>query len=70
MKPATLVNVVLAINTVGLLGYLSWLALRDEKIFYAQDGVLFLLPCVPFLFVYAYLAHARRRAREEAEENS
>lgn len=70
MKPATLINVVLIINSVGLLGYLGWLALRDEKIFYAQDGVLFLLPCVPFLFVFAYLGHARRRAREEAEENS
>lgn len=70
MRPATLVNLVLAINTLGFLGYLGWLAVRDDKIFYAQDGVLYLLPCIPFIFVFAYLVHARRRAREEAEENS
>ena len=70
MRPATLVNLVLAINTLGFLGYLGWQAMRDDKIFYAQDGVLYLLPCIPFIFVFAYLVHARRRAREEAEENS
>ena len=70
MRPATLVNLVLAINTLGFLGYLGWQAMRDDKIFYVQDGVLYLLPCIPFIFVFAYLVHARRRAREEAEENS
>lgn len=70
MKLGALSLFVLAVNTVGFLGYLSWLALRDDKIFYAQDGVLMLLPCIPFIFVYAYFGHARRRAREEAEENS
>lgn len=70
MKSATLAGVVLGLNTLGFLGYLTWLAVRDDQIFYAQDGVLLLLPCIPFIFVYAYFGHARRRAREEAEENS
>ena len=70
MKPSFLINLVLAINTLGFLGYLTWLAVRDDRIFYAQDGVLYLLPCIPFIFIFAYLVHARRRAREEAEENS
>jgi hypothetical protein len=70
MKPATLTHLVLFINSLGFLGYLGWLALRDDKIFYAQEGVFYLLPCVPFLFIFAYFGHAKRRAREEAEENS
>jgi hypothetical protein len=70
MKPAILLNLVLAINSLGFLGYLTWLAVRDDRIFYAQDGVLYLLPCIPFIFIFAYLVHAKRRAREEAEENT
>ena len=70
MKSARLVQLVLLINALGFLGYLVWLAVRNDKIFYAQDGILYLLPCVPFIFVFAYLGHAKRRAREEAEEDS
>ena len=65
-----LLRVVLAVNTAGFAAYLGWLAWRDDRILYAQDGILYVLPCVPFLFVFAYVVHARRRAREEAEENS
>lgn len=70
MKARALFYLVWWVNTIGFVGYLTWLAVRDDRIFYAQDGVLYLLPCIPFIFVYAYLAHAKRRAREEAEENS
>lgn len=70
MKTSALVRVVLAVNTLGLLGYLVWLAVRDEKIFYAQDGILYLLPCIPFIFVFAFVVNARRRDRESAEEES
>ena len=71
MTPARLLaRLVLAVNAAGFLGYLAWLALREDRILYAQDGILYVLPCVPFLFVFAFFAHAHRRAREEAEENS
>ena len=70
MKRAPLVRAVLVVNSAGFLAYLAWLTLREEKIFYAQDGVFYLLPCIPFIFVYAFLAHARRRDREGAEENT
>jgi hypothetical protein len=70
MKAGLLIQLVLVVNTAGFLGYLIWLAVRDDRIFYAQDGVVYLLPCLPFIFVYAYLVHAKRRAREEAEENT
>lgn len=46
---------ILALNTLGLLGYLFWLVFRSRKIMYSQDGVLYLLPCVVFFFVFAYL---------------
>ena len=47
--------IVLALNTIGLIGYLFWLVFQSRKIFYSQDGVLYLLPCVVFFFVFAYL---------------
>lgn len=65
-----LARIVLAVNAAGFLGYLAWLALREDRILYAQDGILYVLPCVPFLFIFAYFVHAHRRAREEAEENA
>jgi hypothetical protein len=50
---------VLALNTAGFLGYLLWLVFKGHRIFYAQDGVLYLLPCLPFFFVYLYLLRRR-----------
>ncbi|HMO52286.1 MAG TPA: hypothetical protein PKE26_13960 [Kiritimatiellia bacterium] len=46
---------ILALNTIGLLGYLLWLVLGHQRILYTQAGVLFLLPCLPFFFVYFFL---------------
>lgn len=66
-----LLNVVLVVNCAGFFGYLAWLAVRDDRILYAQDGILYVLPCVPFLFVFACISHARRRARDaEAGEET
>lgn len=46
---------ILTVNTVGFLAYLAWLIGGSERIFYTQDGVLYLLPCLPFFFVFAFL---------------
>jgi len=57
-------GVVLALNTAGLLAYLFWLVFRSRRIMYAQDGVLYLLPCVAFFFVFAYLLRRRPGSSE------
>ncbi len=58
---------VFAINTAGFLVYLAWLMSGSQRIFYTQDGVLYLLPCLPFFFVYAFLL-GRRRGPSETED--
>ncbi len=46
---------VIVINSIGLLGFLTWLIFSHERIFYTQDGVLFFLPVIPFFFVYFFV---------------
>lgn len=46
---------VLWVNSAGFAAYLFWLVFRARRIFYTQDGVLYLLPCLPFFFVYLFL---------------
>lgn len=54
--PKALSYTVWTLNTVGVLLYGVWLVMLDEqRMFYAQDGVFFLLPCIPFFFVYMLL---------------
>ena len=46
----------LLLNTLGFLFYLVWLSTLDARAtLRSQDGILFYLPCVPFLFVYMLL---------------
>lgn len=52
MKRASGHNAVLVLNTVGLGVYLVWMSQLDPRVLYAQDGVVYFLPLVPFLFVY------------------
>lgn len=52
---------IVTVNTIGLAIYLLWLAWARRPIFYTQDGILYLLPCVPFFFVYALLFASRRK---------
>ncbi len=40
------------LNTLGFLGYLYWLVFRAGSFMYSQEGVLYLLPCLPFFFIY------------------
>lgn len=59
---------VFLVNTVGFVVYLAWLMTGSRRIFYTQDGVLYLLPCLPFFFVYAFLFGRRRSAAGETED--
>jgi Ca2+/Na+ antiporter len=57
----------LAGDGAGLVIYLFWLATRGERLFYHADGVIYLLPCILFLFVFLYLRHGEPR-KEEPED--
>lgn len=48
-------SLILLLNSVGLLGYFGWLIFGGQRILYTQAGVMFLLPCLPFFFVYFFL---------------
>lgn len=50
-----LTRALLALNALGLLLYLYWLATGSEHLFRTADGVVQLLPCLFFLFVFIYL---------------
>ncbi len=56
------------LNTLGFIAYLAWLAGSHERILTEREGVIFLLPCVAFIFVFVFLRSARRRDAEAAEE--
>jgi hypothetical protein len=56
---------VLVINTLGLLLYLGWLVFSHERIFYTQEGVLFILPCLPFFFVFVFLTRGGKPPPED-----
>ena len=44
---------VLILNTLGVVFYLVWLSTFDApETLRSQDGIIFYIPCVPFLFVY------------------
>lgn len=64
--------IVWGVNTLGFIAYLVWLATSHERIMNSREGVVFLLPCVAFLFVFASLRSARHREMEaetDAKEN-
>jgi hypothetical protein len=60
--PRRLRVVVLALNTLGFAGYLYWLVARARHFMYAQEGVLYVLPCLLFVFVYLALYRIGRDA--------
>ncbi len=57
--------IIFMLNTLGFVGYLMWLVSGHQRIFYTQEGVLYLLPCLPFFFVYVFL---HRKSQPEDEE--
>jgi hypothetical protein len=50
------------LNTLGFIFYLVWLSTLDARqTLRSQDGILFYLPCVPFLFVYMLLVPSKSK---------
>ncbi len=48
------------LNTLGFIFYLVWLSTLDARAtLRSQDGIIFYLPCVPFLFVYMLLINPK-----------
>lgn len=62
-------TIVVILNTIGFIGYLVWLVTSSDRIFYTQDGVLFLLPCVPFFFVYLFVFHKKHAEADEEDDD-
>jgi hypothetical protein len=51
---------VLILNTLGFLFYLVWLAqFNTGETMRSSDGIIFYIPCVPFLFVFMLLANPK-----------
>lgn len=57
---------VFGVNAVGFAGFLAWLAsMSDRQILREQDGILYFLPCVPFLFVFVLLLEPKKKPEEK-----
>lgn len=78
--------VILILNSLGFALFLAWLvSLREQPIMREQEGILYFLPALPFLFVYLMMmprkktppqeekpsdsADASRTQRADAEKN-
>ncbi len=46
---------ILWVDGLGLAAYFFWLSRQGGKIFYHTDGVFYLLPCLPLIFIFAYV---------------
>ena len=51
---------VLILNTLGFVFYLVWLTQFDtSETLRSSDGIIFYIPCVPFLFVFMLLSNPK-----------
>lgn len=58
---------ILVLNSLGFALFLAWLvSLREEPIMREQEGILYFLPCLPFLFVYLMMM-PRKKVEKKAE---
>ncbi len=59
---------VLALNTAGFALFLVWMvSLRDRAILREQDGILYFMPCLPFLFVYLLMMPPKETGKKGEE---
>jgi hypothetical protein len=59
---------VLALNTAGFALFLVWMvSLRDRAILREQDGILYFMPCLPFLFVYLLMMPPKETGKKDGE---
>jgi hypothetical protein len=60
---------VLGLNTAGFALFLVWMvSLRDRAILREQDGILYFMPCLPFLFVYLLMMPPKETGKKKPEE--
>jgi hypothetical protein len=69
MSAAALRRLILALNTAGLLVFLGWLVFSRERILYTQDGVLYVLPVLPIVFVYMFLLRRPPDLEDERDDD-
>ena len=60
-------RILLTLNTLGFLGWMIWLVVGGTRFLYTQDGIVQLLPCLPFFFVYGFLLHNRQEESDEEQ---
>ena len=59
MKPK-LKRVAWILNTLGFVFYLAWLSsFSTSETMRTQDGIIYYIPCVPFLFVFMLLINPK-----------
>lgn len=56
------------VNSTGFLAFLAWLAKSRERIVESREGVLYLIPLVAFLFVFAGLLTVNRSVPSHSPE--
>ena len=62
---------IFAVNALGFAGFLAWLAsMSDRQILREQDGILYFLPCVPFLFVFVLLLEPKKKPEEKKPDDA
>ena len=59
---------ILCLNGFGLLCYLYWLVSKAGQVFYTQEGVLYLLPVLPFVLVFVLVLAPKHEEEENGEE--
>ncbi|HQQ05247.1 MAG TPA: hypothetical protein PLT67_10480 [Kiritimatiellia bacterium] len=57
--------VILFVNALGCMAYVYWLVREKKRIFYAQDGVFYLLPLILFIFVFIFILSKPPKPEEE-----
>ncbi|MBP7275711.1 MAG: hypothetical protein KBA51_05870 [Kiritimatiellae bacterium] len=58
-----------ALNTAGALLFLGWLVFSRERILYTQHGVVYMLPVLPFVFIFMYLLRRPPPAEDDEDED-
>ena len=67
MTPA-IKRIIVIVNTIGFIAYLIWLMqFTTGETMRSQDGILYYIPCLPFLFVYMLLAPPKPAPKEQAD---
>ena len=60
---------ILVLNTLGFALFLAWLiSLKGQPIMREQEGILYFLPCLPFLFVYLMMMPRKKPPTPPAPE--